>query len=102
MNQDNASPVAVQILDKEYRINCAPEERPGLLESARLLDERMRQVRQSGRVLGGDRIAVMAALNLIYELVQERDALVLGASRLQALQERVGHAVSGQPEAPST
>nr|WP_207188087.1 cell division protein ZapA [Thiorhodovibrio winogradskyi] len=83
-------------MDKEYRIACAPEERQGLLESARVLDERMRKVRQNGRVLGADRIAVMAALNLIYELMQERDEQAMTASRLKSLQERVSHAVSAE------
>lgn len=98
MSQDNATAATVQILDKEYRIACAPEERQGLLESARVLDERMRQVRQNGRVLGADRIAVMAALNLIYELMQERDEHAMTASRLRSLQERVSHAVSGDSD----
>lgn len=96
MSAGNPTPVTVQILEKEYRISCAPEERPGLLESARILDERMRQVRQSGRVSGADRVAVMAALNLIYELMQGRDDQSEVASRLRGLQERVSHAVSGE------
>lgn len=95
MSQESAPPVSVQILEKEYRITCAPDERQGLLESARILDERMRDVRKSGRVIGGDRIAVMAALNLIYELMQERDQQALAANRLAALQERVNDAVDG-------
>ncbi len=96
MTQDNITPVTVHILEKEYRISCAQEERPGLLESARVLDERMRQVRQSGRVHGADRIAVMAALNLIYELMRERDQRTQTSVRLKGLQERVSHAVSGE------
>ena len=96
MSQENATAATVQILDKEYRISCTPEERQGLLESARILDERMRKVRQNGRVLGADRIAVMAALNLIYELMQERDEQAMTASRLKSLQERVSHAVSAE------
>ena len=95
MSQDTPAPVTVQILDKDYRVSCGPDERQGLLESARILDERMRQVRQNGRVLGADRIAVMAALNLIYELMQERDEQAQTASRLKGLQERVSNAVSG-------
>ncbi|WPL15441.1 Z ring-associated protein ZapA [Thiorhodovibrio winogradskyi] len=101
MSEDHPTPVTVQILEKEYRISCAPEERPGLLESARILDERMRQVRKSGRVLGGDRIAVMAALNLIYELMHERDQQTQVASRLKGLQERVSHAVTGESGTPT-
>ncbi|EIC21928.1 cell division protein ZapA [Thiorhodovibrio frisius] len=102
MSQDTPAPVTVQILDKDYRVSCGPDERQGLLESARILDERMRQVRQNGRVLGADRIAVMAALNLIYELMQERDVQAETASRLKGLQERVSHAVSGDSGSSSS
>lgn len=94
MSEDTTNPVTVKILEKEYRISCEPGERPGLLESARILDERMRQVRKSGRVHGADRIAVMAALNLIYELMHNSDTQTQDSSRLKALQERVSHAVN--------
>jgi cell division protein ZapA len=93
MSQES-TPVTVHILDKEYRIVCAPDERTGLLDSARLLDERMREVRQNGRVIGADRIAVMAALNLVYELTKERDAGSVDTARLGRLQERIGEAIA--------
>jgi cell division protein ZapA (FtsZ GTPase activity inhibitor) len=64
--------VSVRILDKEYRVSCGPDEEEGLRESARMLDQRMREIRQTGRVIGVDRIAVMAALNIAYELIQSR------------------------------
>ncbi|MBK1706259.1 cell division protein ZapA [Halochromatium glycolicum] len=90
---DRAVPVTIRILDKEYRIACAPEEQHGLIDSARLLDERMREVRQNGRVIGADRIAVMAALNLVYELMRERDAIKEQHHRLQAIQDRLSEAI---------
>jgi cell division protein ZapA len=65
-------PVTVRILDKEYRVACEPHEQEGLIESARMLDHRMREIRQTGRVIGTDRIAVMAALNIAHELIQTR------------------------------
>jgi len=69
-----AEPVRVNILGKEYQIACPPEERADLFASASLLDERMRTVRDAGRVVGADRIAVMVALNLAHEmLVCSRD-----------------------------
>jgi cell division protein ZapA len=68
----DAVPVTVRILDKEYRVACEPHEQEGLVESARLLDHRMREIRQTGRVIGTDRIAVMAALNIAHELLQSR------------------------------
>jgi cell division protein ZapA len=91
--------VTVQILDKDYRIACSPEEQHGLMDCARMLDQRMREVRQNGRVIGADRIAVMAALNLIYDLTRQRDQNVLENKRLLMLQERIGKALEAQPTA---
>ena len=70
----SSDPVAVviQILDKEYTVACPPEEREGLLESARQLNARMREVRDSGKVMGVERMAVMTALNVIHENNRER------------------------------
>jgi cell division protein ZapA len=98
-DSDRPSPVTVQILDKDYRIACSPEEQHGLMDCARMLDQRMREVRQNGRVIGADRIAVMAALNLIYDLTRQRDQNVLENKRLLMLQERIGKALEAQPAA---
>lgn len=94
---DRAMPVTIHILDKEYRIACSAQEQHGLLECARLLDERMRDVRQNGRVVGTDRIAVMASLNLIYDLMNERDAVAKEHKRLKAIQKRLSQAIETGP-----
>ncbi len=72
MNNDT---VFVKILDKEYQVACKPDERGALLQAAQYLDERMREIRQSGSVIGLERIAVMAGLNLSHELLQSRNKL---------------------------
>lgn len=59
----------IRLLDKEYTVACPPEEREGLLESARRLDNKMREIRSRGKIVGTERIVVMAALNVIYELL---------------------------------
>jgi len=64
----NILPVSVTIMGKEYKIACDPDERDELISSALHLDEQMRKIRDSGKVTGPDRIAVMAALNLAHEL----------------------------------
>jgi cell division protein ZapA len=61
-------PVSLTIMGKEYKIACAPDEQSDLLQSAQKLDVQMRQMRDSGKVAGADKIAVMAALNLAHEL----------------------------------
>lgn len=62
--------VTIRILDKEYQINCPPEEQDALIHSSLELDRRMRDIRKSGNVIGLERIAVMAALNLTYDLLK--------------------------------
>jgi len=67
--------VAINILDKEYQVSCPAEEQDALIRSSRLLDQRMRDIRKTGGVVGLERIAVMAALNLSYDLLNaERKA----------------------------
>ncbi len=61
----------IRLLDKEYTVACPEEERDGLLESARLLDAKMREIRTRGKIVGNERIVVMAALNLIFDLLQQ-------------------------------
>lgn len=63
--------VRVHILDKDYQVTCPAEQREALIESARYLDQQMRSIRQSGKVIGIERIAVMAALNITHELIQQ-------------------------------
>ena len=68
----SAAAAAVKILDKEYRVSCQPEEREALVEAARYLNEKMKDIRATGKVIGLERIAVMAALNISHELLQSR------------------------------
>ena len=85
--------VSVRILDKEYQVACPPSERTDLLDSAEILNEKMREIRDSGRVVGLDRIAVMAALNMANDLLhaQARDKLLEGdvSDRLKHISDRV-------------
>jgi cell division protein ZapA len=62
--------VSVKILEKEYQISCLASERNALLDSAEALNKKMREIRDSGKVVGLDRIAVMAALNIAHDLIQ--------------------------------
>jgi cell division protein ZapA len=94
---DNQARVSVRILDKEYHNSCPIEERSDLLDSAEFLNLKMREIRDSGKVVGLDRIAVIAALNMANELMRFRnrdtnlDSDVGG--RLRILRERVESAL---------
>ncbi len=59
----------VTILGKEYQVACPAEEQQALLRAAQDLDERMKVIKNSGNIIGLERIAVMAALNLSHELL---------------------------------
>ena len=88
-----SDPVAVSILGKEYRIACDPGAESELINAARFLDARMREVRGTGKVIGTDRIAVMVALNLAHELLTEKteqsSAASAASKRIRALRERI-------------
>lgn len=68
MNQPHT--VTVKILDKDYQVACPEEQESQLVVSAKYLDKQMRSIRETGKVIGLERIAVMAALNISYELLQ--------------------------------
>jgi cell division protein ZapA len=91
-HQDQAR-VSVRIMDKEYVVACPYDERSALLDAAEFLNARMREIKESGKVVGLDRIAVMAALNLAHELLKGKDReskLDSGVGhRVRALRERV-------------
>lgn len=61
--------VTVSILDKEYKVACPSGEKHALIESAEYLDSKMREVRDSGNIIGAERIAVISALNITHELL---------------------------------
>jgi len=65
-------PVKVNLLDKEFLVACPKGEEEALRAAAHYLNERMRGIRDSGKVIGMERIAVMAALNITNELLRER------------------------------
>ena len=69
-------PVSIEILEKEYTIACPASEREGLVESAKMLSDRLRQVRDGGKVLSTERMVIITALNLIHEFNErQRDAV---------------------------
>ena len=93
-----AQTVDIHILDKEYQVSCPPEERSALQAAASQLDERMRAIRGSGSVIGLERIAVMAALNLSYDLANaENQASSNSAASedIQRLDKKLSEALQG-------
>ena len=84
--------LSIKIMDKEYRVACPQEEKDNLLASADLLNDKLNEIKQQGSVIGTERIAIMAALNMSHEIlhnqstVSEHDDL---NQRIDALSERI-------------
>ena len=83
---DASRPVTldVTILGRDLKIACKESEREELGEAVTFLDRRMREIRDAGKVTGGERIAVMAALNIANELLRERKAVKSGTAGASA------------------
>jgi cell division protein ZapA len=93
VSDKESATVTVRILEKEYFVSCPQDERADLLDSAEYLNKKMREIRDTGKVVGADRIAVMAALNMANELLRLRklDQELQGAvsGRVKNMRERV-------------
>jgi len=68
--ENDVSPIEIVVLGKQYRIACQESDHESLLKSAHYLDRKMREIRETGRIIGQDRIAVIAALDIAHELIQ--------------------------------
>ena len=94
--------VSVKILEKEYQISCLASERNALLDSAEALNRKMREIRDSGKVVGLDRIAVMAALNMAHDLIQAKtkDQAIENSlgTRLKMMADRVDSILGGNKQ----
>ena len=97
MSEDRVTRISVRLLDREYQVACPADERSDLLDSAEYLDTKMREVRDGGKVVGLDRIAVISALNLANELIKlRRTGSVVDSdlgSKIRTLRERVESAL---------
>lgn len=95
--------LVIHLLDKEYRVACPPGEQDNLLRAARYLDNQMREVKQAN-VIGLERIAIMAALNMSHELLEARERASSGAtdgeSRVQTLLERLADEIKTLDQPP--
>lgn len=89
--------VTIRILEKEYQVACPADEKADLMASAELLNRKMREIRDSGKVVGLDRVAVMAALNMANELLRrtgdEQELKDIVDLRVKAMSERLDSAL---------
>jgi cell division protein ZapA len=90
---NNSEPVAVniKIFDKEYKIACLPHEKDSLIQSAQYLDKKMSEVKSTHKIIGADRIAVMAALNIASEFLQSGQ--VQDLSKIKTMSDKIVSAI---------
>jgi cell division protein ZapA len=97
MSKDAPNAVSISILGKEYLIACQEDEKTELLASASYLDKKMREIRDHGKVIGTDRIAVMAALNIAHELLHNKADLSMAnpevEGRIRTIQQKIEEAL---------
>lgn len=95
---DNSIPVTVKIAGKEYKISCPEGEHESLVASALRVSQDMKKIREGGKALGAERIAVMAALNIASELLNVEGISKSDQSdisgRLDTLQESIDTALA--------
>jgi len=84
----------VKILEKDYLVSCPDDKKDALTAAALHLDGKMRDIRSSGKVLGTERIAVMAALNITYELLQNTKGISSEQATLNALEAKMDQFLS--------
>jgi cell division protein ZapA len=91
--------VDVNIMGREFKVACSDEEREGLITAVNYLDKKMREIRDTGKVIGVERIAIMAALNLSHELLTARSgSFDIGEfkRRINSMQEQIDAVVADQ------
>ncbi len=98
MSTAETEAVTIRVMDKDYQVACPVDEREALLNSARFLDGKMREIRDNRKMVGADRVAVMAALNIAHDLLLCESGKGEGGSgtktKLRSLQDKVEAAIS--------
>lgn len=76
--------IEIHILGRAYKVACSREEEPALIAAADYLDEKMRAIRETSKVIGAERIAIMAGLNLAHDLLTQG-----GGNQIETARERL-------------
>jgi cell division protein ZapA len=95
---ESPRPIAVNILDKEYLVACGENERESLFQAVEFLNKHLKELRDSGKVIGSERIAVMAALNIAHEYQdykRQKDGYTLNiGTGLKRIQSKIASAIN--------
>ena len=95
----NVKAVDVSIMGRDFTVSCTEEEKVGLMHAVAFLDKKMRDIRDSGKIIGVERIAIMTALNLSHELLNSKTGEVDTGDikrRITKMQDDIDQAVVGK------
>jgi cell division protein ZapA len=87
-----AKGINISVMGRDFSVACPPEEQEDLMDAARYLDKNMKIIQKTGKIIGAERCAIMAALNITNDLLQLRRATAgqeKVQQRLDLLQERI-------------
>lgn len=94
--------IEVTILDRTLRVACNEEEKEDLLKAVAYLDAKMREIRDSGKVIGSERIAILAALNIAHDLLSmQKDSgfdIAEFKGRMRSMAALIDEAMSAQED----
>lgn len=100
----SSEPVALRLIDREFLIACAPEEREGLLEAAGYLDRKMRELKANAKAPSFERLAVLAAISVTHEFLGLRKQHEGQSQRLSdglaSLRSKLGAALEREVDGP--
>lgn len=91
--QNNSQSIEVRILERSYTVGCPEEKQDELIRSAKYLDRKMREIRESGKVIGTERIAIMAALNITYEMLNQNSSDEVSSDQLKRINQKLSSAI---------
>jgi len=93
MSEQSSQSLEVKILERSYTVGCPEEKQEELLRSAKYLDKKMREIRETGKVIGTERIAIMAALNITYEMLNNHTEESESSDQLQRINQKLSAAI---------
>ena len=96
---DNRKNITVSVLSRDFSFACEPDEENRVKEAAAYLDSQMRDIQKTGKILGNDRIAIMAAMNICFELFALREnaeSSTTMTSRIKSLSDMIENALPNE------
>lgn len=90
---DGEKAVSINILGKEYLIACNEGEQTLLNDAAALLSNKMSEIKNSGKIIGSERIAVLAALNIAHEMLDYKKGKEIYSANIEEIMQRLKNKV---------